>query len=120
MNSGENHRDYGNHLSPETCRKISIANKGRKHTLESRRKMSESLRGRSSWNKGISPSDETRRKISESLKGENHLLYGKKLTKEEVEKRVYPRRKEQRETYQLYLSLPPALNVKESAQNFVN
>lgn len=42
---------------------------GKKHTEESKRKMSESLRGREAWNKGIPLTEETKRKLSSSLKG---------------------------------------------------
>jgi len=45
---------------------------GRKHSLESRRKMSEATRGKKhhAWGKKLSP--EQRRKISEALRGEKH------------------------------------------------
>lgn len=65
------------HLSEETKRKISEAQKGKHHTEETRRKMSEAhkniseetRRKMSEAQKGRTLSDETRRKISEAMKG---------------------------------------------------
>ena len=42
---------------------------GKKHTQESKEKMSNALKGKKAWNKGISWSEETKRKISLSKKG---------------------------------------------------
>jgi len=101
-------RRVGTHLSNETKRKISTANKGRtcpedvkerlsklnkgekhpmygkKRPIETRRKMSEARRGKRL-------SEETRRKISEAHKGlqcgERHPMYGRHHT-EEARRRI--------------------------------
>ena len=44
--------------------------KGRKHSEETRRKLSEAKKGKKTWIKGMHHSEETRRKISESKKGQ--------------------------------------------------
>lgn len=44
-------------------------NKGKKHSDETRRKMSEVRKGKPAWNKGLHHSEETKQKISEVLKG---------------------------------------------------
>ena len=59
--------------SEETKMNISVANKGKTHSEESRKKMSEAKKNMS---------DETRRKMSEASKGENHPNYGKTLSEE--------------------------------------
>lgn len=59
--------------SPKTIEKISKAVKGRKHSEESKRKMSEAQKNRS---------DETRRKISEGQKGRKHSEKSKKKMSE--------------------------------------
>lgn len=42
---------------------------GKKHTEESKRKMSESSKGQKAWNKGIPHTEETKKKLSEAKKG---------------------------------------------------
>ena len=71
--------EIGKKHSPETRQKMSEAKKGksshmkgRKHTPESRRKMSEALKGKPSPMKGKKHSPETRRKVSEAKKGRKH------------------------------------------------
>lgn len=59
---GENNPNYGRKHSDETRAKISEANKGKHHSVETRKKMSESRKGKVH-------SVETRKKISESHKG---------------------------------------------------
>lgn len=78
----ENGGDSGYVLSDEIKKKISIKNKGKnnpfygkKHSEESRRKMSESRKGKS-------PSNETLRKMSENFKGENNPQWGKSIIDE--------------------------------------
>ena len=58
----------GSKRSPETCRRISEAKKGKKNPMY----------GKPSWNKGISPSKETRRKIGEGNKGKKQPLESRK------------------------------------------
>ena len=65
----------GRKHSDETKRKISYASKGKPKSEEAKRKMSET-------NKGKHLSNETRRKISEGNKGENNAMYGKHHTEE--------------------------------------
>ena len=64
-----------------TKRKMSEAHKGRKygpHSEETRRKISEAKKGKTSWNKGKTPSEETRRKMSEARKRQTPWNKGKK------------------------------------------
>lgn len=57
--------------SAETRLKLSVVNKGRKHSEESKKKMSESAKGKKH-------SDETKRKLSTLNSGKNHPHYGKR------------------------------------------
>ena len=66
------HNSYEYKLPEEPRRKLSEANKGKRHSEESRRKMSESLKGKPAWNKGKNLSLEHRKKISKSHKGKRH------------------------------------------------
>lgn len=54
---------------------------GKKHTLESRKKMSESLKGRPAHNKGKSMGEEQKRKLSEMRKGDKNPNFGKSTQK---------------------------------------
>ena len=65
----------GKHLSAETRKKLSEANKGKHHSEETRKKLSEA-------NKGKHHSEETRKKMSEALNGENHPFFGKHHSEE--------------------------------------
>ncbi len=56
--------------------------KGKKHSLETRMKLSNSLKGRTSPNKGKKFSEEHKRKLSESHKGKISPLLGKKISNE--------------------------------------
>ena len=93
--SGENHPNFGKHLSKETCERISKANIGKRRsqeqkkriseatkaafTEEVRAKMSASLKGRKVWNKGVHGyhtskkgthlSEEVKAKISNTITG---------------------------------------------------
>jgi len=60
--------------------------KSRKHTEESKRKISEALSGKNNPNFGKPLSEETKRKISESQKGEKHHGYWKLLSEEHKRK----------------------------------
>jgi U3 small nucleolar RNA-associated protein 14 len=64
--------------------------KGKKHTEESKKKMSEAHKGRSVWNKGLvgaqTHSEETRQKLSEIGKG-NKSRTGQKQSEEEKRKK---------------------------------
>jgi len=59
---------------------------GKKHKLESIKKMSMSRLGKSPSNKGISCKEETKIKISNSLKGEKNFNYGKHFSDEHKRK----------------------------------
>ena len=71
-------------ITEETCRKISESNKGKKRSLEFRKKVSlrmqnisdETRKKMSDSAKGKQMSLETRKKISKSNSGENHPNYG--------------------------------------------
>ncbi|MFA5657652.1 MAG: NUMOD3 domain-containing DNA-binding protein [Oscillospiraceae bacterium] len=98
-----NNRDFGYNLT-------NGGEKNKKHSLESRMKMSVSLKGRPSPRKGVRLSEETKKKVSEahkglrynigikfteerkaalrkphpSISGKNNPAYGRKWTKEEL------------------------------------
>lgn len=72
---GEKNPNYGKIRSNEHRRRLSEANRGKKHSPETRRKISESKKGEKNPNYRKPRSPETRRKMSESHKG-------KKLTTE--------------------------------------
>jgi len=59
-------------MSQEGRMNIGKAQIGRKHSEETRRRMSKAHKGREAWNKGISPSSETKRKLSEALVGRTY------------------------------------------------
>ena len=84
---------------PEVRQKLSKASTGKRHTDETRRKMSESREGAknpmygkprsddtkrkiSEANTGKKRSDEVKQKLSEARKGEKHPFYGKSLSEE--------------------------------------
>lgn len=73
--------------SEETKIKISNSLKGRKLSIQTRRKMSEAQRGENHPMYGKHHSKETKEKISHSIRGENHPNYGKSLS-EETKKRI--------------------------------
>ena len=74
-------------MSEEARLKISIKNKGRRHTEETRRKISENQKGKtiseehkqrlSEVHKGKTVDKETRQKMSEHMRGKNNPNYGK-------------------------------------------
>lgn len=82
---GEKNGMFGKKLSEEHKQKLrnSAGFKGRKHTEESRKKMSDSLKGRTVWNKGKKNcySEETLRKMSKASTG-------RKQSEETIEKRA--------------------------------
>lgn len=55
--------------------------KNKKHSEESKKKMSESLKGKNTWSKGRKLSDEHRRKLSEAHKGKSPANKGIKTGK---------------------------------------
>ena len=73
----------GKKHSSETRRKMSDSHKGKVISKETCKNMSKSHKGKSSPRKGVTLSDDTRRKISESLKGKK-----KKPFSEEHRKKI--------------------------------
>jgi hypothetical protein len=75
----------GTHMTEETKKKLSEANKGKHHSEETRKKLSEANKG-NKYNLGKHHSEETRKKISEAKigkrTGEKHPLFGKHLSEE--------------------------------------
>ena len=57
-------------------------NKGKHLSAETRKKMSEANKGKPSWMKGKHHSEESRKKISESMKRENNYWFGKHHSEE--------------------------------------
>ena len=57
-------------------------NKGKHLSAETRKKMSEANKVKPSWIKGKHHSEESRKKISESMKGENNYWFGKHHSEE--------------------------------------
>lgn len=55
---------------------------GKKHSEESRKKMSDAKKGRIPWNKGKKASEESRKKMSEAKKGKPSSFKGKKMSEE--------------------------------------
>ena len=56
------------------------ANKGKKRSEETKRKMSEAQKGHQTWNKGKKMSEETKKKLSEAMKGRHwKLVDGKRV-----------------------------------------
>jgi len=74
----------GKHISEETKRKISKANKGRKFSDEHRRKLSISHKGKPSPKKGKKLSEETKRKLSKAFKGRKHTEEWKRKMSERM------------------------------------
>ena len=80
--SGTNNPMYGRKHSEETRKKLSEVNKGKKHSEESRKKLSEVNKGKkhseeskkkmSEVQKGKKVSEETRKRMSEAHKGKKH------------------------------------------------
>lgn len=66
-------------MSEESLEKLRQSSTGRKHSEETKRKMSKAKKGKPSWNKGVPMSEESKRRLSESKKG-------RKLTEEHKEK----------------------------------
>ena len=98
--AGENHPNYGKHLSEETRKKISKSHQGKRLSEETKRKMSLSRSGPKNPNygkrmseetkkklseahKGYVTSEETKKKLSIALSGPNHPRYGIKVSEEE-------------------------------------
>ena len=97
--AGENHPNWGKHLSEEHRKNISEGNKGkklsefqiqrlreantgRKMSKESRKKISDSMKGENHPNWGKHLSEETRKKIGDAHRGEKSHMYGKHLSEE--------------------------------------
>lgn len=68
-NSGENHPNFGKHLTEETRRLISIANKGKVRTEEA-------IKNLSNAHKGKHMSEEFKKYLSEKYKGDGHPGFG--------------------------------------------
>ena len=79
--SGEKHPFYGRKHSEETKKKMSLAQSGEKH----------SHYGKVPWNKGKQHTAAARKKMSEAQSGEKHHMYGKKRSAATLEKMRKPR-----------------------------
>jgi group I intron endonuclease len=74
-------RDHGYNLSP-----LAGSTRGRKHTEESKRKMSEAKKGQPSAMKGKQHTDDAKRLMSLAKKGKDTWMKGKKHTEESKRK----------------------------------
>lgn len=90
----------GKHLSEERKQKITGVKNGmygKKHTSESKLKMSEAKKGKPSHQKGKHLSEETKQKMRDNhadFKREKHPMFGKHISDEHKEKLKYPRSEE--------------------------
>ena len=94
--SGENSPMYGKKHSAETRKKISEARKGENHPMYGKtgknnprygkKHSAETRKKMGEAHKGKKHSQETRKKMSEAHKGENHPMYGKHHSKETKQK----------------------------------
>lgn len=77
--SEKEHHKYPHKGEEEAKKKISYANKGRKHSEEAKNKMSESQKG-NTYSKGKKRSEETKKKLSYAHKGKHwKLVDGKRV-----------------------------------------
>ena len=83
---GRKNPNYGKPMTEKQKNQISAALKCRKHSEETKRKISEAGKGRVAWNKGKKLSKEHKRKMSEAHKGNLGYWTGKKLSKEHKQK----------------------------------
>lgn len=88
---GEYAGRLGKHISEEHKKQLSILKKGVPLSAEHRKKMSIARTGRTSPMKGKFHTEEGKAKIGKALSGSNNYLYGKKLSRELVEKMVAAR-----------------------------
>ena len=76
-NKGKSSGMKGKHHTEDTRRKLSETKKGKHLSEETRKKMSESHKGKPAWMKGKHHSEESCKKMSEAKKGENNPRFGK-------------------------------------------
>ena len=79
---GEGGNFKGRKHSEETKRKISEAKKGKPRSEETKKKLSEAHKGKPAWNKGKHASEETKKKISEALRGQAAWNKGSHISEE--------------------------------------
>lgn len=72
--------------TPHAIEKIRAASKGRRHTKDSRQKLSQSLSGSKNPMYGKTMSDITKEKISNAMRGMKNPFYGKHHTKETIKR----------------------------------
>ena len=75
----------GKKRTKETLRKMSAANKGKKLSEEHKLKIGLAGKGEKNHNFGKKISEEQKKKLSEALSGIKHPMYGKKHTEESIE-----------------------------------
>jgi len=80
--SGENHSNYGKHLSDEIKLKISASSKGKTHSEETKQRMRKPKSEETKQKMRKLKSDEHKRKISIATTGENNPMYGNRHSEE--------------------------------------
>ncbi len=89
-NKGVNSPNYGKHLSEETKKKIGEARKGKyagvNHPNYGKHHSEEAKKKIGEVHRGKEISEETKKKMSEARKGKKHPLYGKHLSEEAKKK----------------------------------
>ena len=80
-NTGDKNPFYNKRHSAESKRKMSESHKGSKSSNETKTKISQSLKG-NTHRLGTIASDETKKKMSESMTGKTHTTESKKLMSE--------------------------------------
>lgn len=96
--SGKNNPRFGVILTEDIKNKIKVANLGKKHSEDSKQKMSISRKGRKAWNKGIPHTEETKQKmkgrqnrLGKNLSEESKLLISEKAKERFKDKTNHPR-----------------------------
>jgi group I intron endonuclease len=106
----------GKHLTEETRKKLSKANKGKNHPMYGKNLSEETKQKLSETHKGKNLSEETKQKLSKAFKGKNHPMYGKHLT-EETKKKISEANKGKHHTEEAKKKMSEARKGKNIGNN---